>query len=88
MRVKFIRIKFPIRVIEPAKRNRVHDSSVESPGTGHGPSPSIKLYDINTALHKAFILCICIFLMKYFVVIEIFWKGRHLYMSDPVRTVV
>ena len=33
-------------------------------------SPSIKLYDINTALHKAFILCISIFLMKDFVVIE------------------
>ena len=32
--------------------------------------PSIKLYDINTALHKAFILCICIFLRKDFVAIE------------------
>ena len=29
-----------------------------------------KTIHINTALHKTFILGICIFLMKYFVVIE------------------
>ena len=46
--------------------------------------PSIKLYDINTVLHKAFILCICIFLIKDFVVIGNYYKGRNLYVSDPV----
>ena len=35
---------------------------------------SIKLYKINTGLHKAFILCILMFIMKAFVVIE---KIRH-----------
>ena len=35
---------------------------------------SIKLYEINTGLHKAFISCIWIFIMKAFVVIE---KNRH-----------
>ena len=31
---------------------------------------SIKLYEINTALHKGFILCIRLFIMEAFVVIE------------------
>ena len=30
-----------------------------------------KIYEINTALHKCFILCIRLFIMKAFVVIEI-----------------
>ena len=39
-------IKFPIRVIEPAKRNRVPDSSVGYPGTRHGPTKyRVKFYD-------------------------------------------
>ena len=37
-------IKFPLRVIEPAKRNRVHDSSVGYPGTR---VPLAVIYDMT-----------------------------------------
>ena len=42
-------IKFPIWVIEPAKRNRVLDSSVGYyPGTWHGPSLEYIRQDSST----------------------------------------
>ena len=47
----YLVIKFPIRVIEPAKWNRVHDSSVGYPGTRHGPNTSTYCFHI--------VLCNC-----------------------------